>query len=275
MRKPTCVVTPPHRTSHHMPVGIFSRRSYDLTNMRTSTAAGPMRRSWGGASLLSALLAIILINPASAQDGCIKQGTPYSCSSTSLAQTTGQTGLQCCPGLTCQPFIGCYPSPRQIGHPCLLVPTGQTCSGDKCCGEGLKCVPSQFSLVPNTGACECASDDPNECKKSLGGYNVVIVPAPTPGADQQQEVKEIPVAPTPKPPTNAPPTLAPPTPRPPTPVPPTLQPPTFAPPTQKPTDSISEVCADQVCLDPTNYCEARQISLMDCRAVYDLSLIHI
>ena len=244
---------------------LFSRFSSLAAATTTSFVGG--RRAGIGMMLAS----FFLLTSVDAQD-CVRQG-PSQCSSTAnIAQ------LNCCEGLTCHPFVGCFPSPRQIGNPCLLT-YGQPCTGDKCCDEGLACVEAAFSLVPNIGECRCASDDPRDCRGSTtGGYNVVIVPAPTP--PEETEVKQIDPVPTTPAPVNPPPTLAPVTP-PPTPVPtakPVTSPPTpvptakpvTSPPTPRPTESFANLCQDLICFDPNGYCDMNQIGLSECSSLVQL-----
>ena len=57
---------------------------------------------------------------------------------------------RCCEGLSCESLIGCYPNPRQTGHPCSLI---KPCTGDRCCAEGLRCQASATFSKPNTGLC--------------------------------------------------------------------------------------------------------------------------
>ena len=207
---------------------------------------------------IGTILLSTMFSSAAAQD-CVRQGVSQCSSTANIPQ------LNCCEGLTCHPFIGCFPSPRQIGNPCLLT-YGQPCTGDKCCDEGLTCAEAAFSAVPNVGECKCASSDPKECRgTTTGGYNVVIVPAPTPA--EETEVKQIDPVPTTPAPVNPPPTLAPVTP-PPTPV-PTAKPVT-APPTPKPTESFSDLCQQVICFDPNGYCDMNQIGLSECSSLVQL-----
>ena len=57
---------------------------------------------------------------------------------------------RCCEGLSCESLIGCYPNPRQKGHPCSL---NKPCTGDRCCVEGSRCQASATFNKPNTGLC--------------------------------------------------------------------------------------------------------------------------
>mmetsp|Transcript_6231 Transcript_6231/g.17446 ORF Transcript_6231/g.17446 Transcript_6231/m.17446 type:complete len:490 (+) Transcript_6231:215-1684(+) len=57
---------------------------------------------------------------------------------------------RCCEGLSCESLIGCYPNPRQKGHPCSL---NKPCTGDRCCAEGLACEVPATPIKPNTGLC--------------------------------------------------------------------------------------------------------------------------
>ena len=56
--------------------------------------------------------------------------------------------------VSCESLIGCYPNPRQKGHPCSL---NEPCFGDRCCDEGLKCELPPTPIKPNTGLCVSAN----------------------------------------------------------------------------------------------------------------------
>mmetsp|Transcript_3375 Transcript_3375/g.7746 ORF Transcript_3375/g.7746 Transcript_3375/m.7746 type:complete len:713 (-) Transcript_3375:25-2163(-) len=211
----------------------------------TAWMFGGGRRSGIGGMILLLFSAILIPSVrVSAQDGCIRQGTSQ-CSSF-IPQ------LNCCTGLSCQPFIGCYPNPREIGNPCLLT-YGQSCTGDKCCGDGLVCRDATFSFgLANVGECQCASGNDKDCRGSAGGYNVVIIPAPTPAEEKKEETAPVNPPPTPIP--TAKPITPPPTP----------------PPTAKPT-GVATLCDQIICFDPDSYCESKSIGLADCGAlVYDV-----
>lgn len=221
----------------------------------TAWMFGGGRRSGIGGMILLLFSAILIPSVrVSAQDGCIRQGTSQCSSTINIPQ------LNCCTGLSCQPFIGCYPTPREIGNPCLLT-YGQPCTGDKCCGDGLVCRDATFSALANVGECQCASGNDRDCRGSAGGYNVVIIPAPTPAEEKKEETA----------PVNPPPTLAPVSP-PPTPIPTAkpITPPPTPPPTAKPT-GVATLCDQIICFDPDSYCESKSIGLADCGTlVYDV-----
>lgn len=212
----------------------------------TAWMFGGGRRSGIGGMILLLFSAILIPSVrVSAQDGCIRQGTSQCSSTANIPQ------LNCCTGLSCQPFVGCYPNPREIGNPCLLT-YGQPCTGDKCCGDGLVCRDATFPSLANVGECQCASDNDKDCRGSAGGYNVVIIPAPTPAEEKKEETAPVNPPPTPIP--TAKPITPPPTP----------------PPTAKPT-GVATLCDQIICFDPDSYCESKSIGLADCGAlVYDV-----
>ena len=216
----------------------------------TAWMFGGGRRSGIGGMILLLFSAILIPSVrVSAQDGCIRQGTSQCSSTANIPQ------LNCCTGLSCQPFVGCYPNPREIGNPCLLT-YGQPCTGDKCCGDGLVCRDATFSVLANVGECQCASGNDKDCRGSAGGYNVVIIPAPTPAEEKKEETA--PVNPPPSPPPTPIPTAKP------------ITPPPTPPPTAKPT-GVATLCDQIICFDPDSYCESKSIGLADCGAlVYDV-----
>lgn len=213
----------------------------------TAWMFGGGRRSGIGGMILLLFSAILIPSVrVSAQDGCIRQGTSQCSSTANIPQ------LNCCTGLSCQPFVGCYPNPREIGNPCLLT-YGQPCTGDKCCGDGLVCRDATFSVLANVGECQCASGNDKDCRGSAGGYNVVIIPAPTPAGEKKEETA--PVNPPPSPPPTPIPTAKP------------ITPPPTPPPTAKPT-GVATLCDQIICFDPDSYCESKSIGLADCGTLF-------
>ena len=101
------------------------------------------------------LLLAVSLAPANAQQYtsamCLTEGPQPQCSSFSSAPAE----RRCCEGLTCQPFAGCYPIPRQEGNPCR--PTGADggsgCTGEYCCEEGHTCAAYEETAATGNGVC--------------------------------------------------------------------------------------------------------------------------